>query len=77
MQSHEQITLWKDITAIEITQVADGTRRCGLFLRLPQGAELIVCGSGFNDRTVTVDFHGRLYFVFLQDIYPPDNYNMV
>lgn len=75
MQSSEQITLSKDVTAIEIEPEADGGRRCGLFLRLPKGAELRICGSGFNDRSATVDFHGRLYFVFLQDIYPPDDYD--
>lgn len=63
-----QITLSKNIPAIPLEHVEDGQERLGAILRLPRGAELDICGSGFDGKTVKVFCSGRSYFVFIQDL---------
>ena len=67
-----RITLSKDVAAIQIEASEAGRPRYGLISQLPKGAELIVCGDGFNNRTARVNCHGFHYFVFLQDIEEPE-----
>jgi hypothetical protein len=62
----------KDISAIQIEQTDDGKARLGMLAPIPEGAELEVCGTGFNNRTVKARWRDRFYFVFLQDIQGPD-----
>jgi hypothetical protein len=76
MQLPAKVTLWKDVTAIESQTVQEGGHRCGLFVNIPEGTELTVCGNGFSERTVTVECQGCFYFVFTQDIDLPTSYDL-
>jgi hypothetical protein len=60
--------LTDQISAFEIAYSEDGAERFGLICRLPTGAELEVCGDGFNHRTLKVRYGEQCYFVFLQDL---------
>jgi hypothetical protein len=60
--------LTDQISAFEIAYSEDGAERFGLICRLPAGAELEVCGDGFNHRTLKVRCGRQCYFVFLQDL---------
>ena len=42
-----------------------------MITQLPRGAELQLCGEGFNDRTVRVKWAESFYMVFLQDLEIP------
>jgi hypothetical protein len=62
-------SLSKNIAGIQVLPAADaGEPRLGMITQLPQGAELEVCGEGFNERTVRVRWAEGFYFVFLQDL---------
>lgn len=63
-----QIILSKNIPAIPLEHVEDGREQLGAISRLPRGAQLEVCGSGFDHRTVKVVWSGQHYFVFIQDL---------
>lgn len=76
MQLPVKVTLWKDITAITSQPVQQGRQRCGLFVQIPEGTELVVCGDGFSERTVRVECQGCFYFVFTQDIDSPGSYDL-
>lgn len=76
MQFPAKVTLWKEITALESRSAQKGEHRGGFLVQLPEGMELTVCGDGFSERTVTVECQGCFYFVFLQDIISPDNYDV-
>ena len=69
----EQIfCLAKNVAAIQVLpDEGRDTTRLGMITQLPQGAELAVCGKGFNERTVKVRWAGGMYFVFLQDLESP------
>jgi hypothetical protein len=62
------ITLSKIIAAINVRETEGGHARLGLIAQLPTGAQLEVCGPGFNERTLKVRWEDRLYFVFVQDV---------
>lgn len=72
MQTQRRVTLPKNIAGIHLRIAEDGKSRLGCVSSIPEGAELRVCGSGFNTRTVEVDWNGHFYFVFLQDIESPE-----
>jgi hypothetical protein len=65
-------TLSKPIAAINFHLTETGEPRTGLITQLPKDAAIEVCGGGFNDRTIAVRWKDSLYFVFLQDIEPPE-----
>jgi hypothetical protein len=44
----------------------------GAISHLPEGAELTLCGEGFNATTLKVRWEGQSYFIFAQDIAPAD-----
>lgn len=46
----------------------NGKLRLGTLIRLPDGAEVEICGEGFNDRTAKVRLGGATYYVFLDDL---------
>jgi hypothetical protein len=69
--SPSRITLSKTIAAVNICKGDDGSARMGLIAQLPKGADLEICGEGFNERTLKVRWENQLYFVFSQDIVPP------
>lgn len=60
--------LTRNTSAIESISDLDGNTRLGMILQLPEGAEVRVCGPGFNERTVKVCWEGGFYYVFLEDI---------
>lgn len=68
MSIPSRLTLAKSIAAVQFEPARDGPHQLGLLSQLPRGAELAVCGKGFNERTAKVACHGQFYFVFLQDI---------
>ena len=64
--------LEKNIAAIQVLpDDGRGEPRLGTITQLPYGAELRICGDGFNERTVRVQWAQGTYFVFLQDIEVP------
>jgi hypothetical protein len=64
--------LSKNIRAIQITPEGEGEQAgLGLIIQLPEGAELDVCGNGFDNRTAKVRCNDAFYFVFLEDLEPP------
>ena len=58
----------KDLSAIHIQLAKSGRPRLSKIFKIPQGALLEVCGSGFNVRTVKARYNGDFYFVFQNDI---------
>ena len=56
--------------AIQVIPELDGHVRVGTMLRLPAGTEVRLCGEGFDEKTVKVNWEGNYYYVFLQDIEP-------
>jgi hypothetical protein len=63
----------KNIAAIQVSCTEDGAMGSGgTFSELPEGAQVVISGDGFNSRTVKVEWQSRYYFVFLQDIEAPD-----
>jgi hypothetical protein len=68
MAQSPETTLCKNIAAIQIRPAGNGEEHLGLLSQLPKGAELHICGDGFNSRTVKVEWRGHFYFVFMQDI---------
>jgi len=65
------IILSKKIAAIGAALNEDGKIRMGVISQLPDGANLEVCGDGFNDRTIKVRWQEQFYFVFMQDVEVP------
>jgi hypothetical protein len=64
---------YKNISGIAIEADEAGNARYGLIEELPFGVEVRVIGDGFSDRTVRVQYNGRSYFAFFQDIEEPDS----
>lgn len=64
-----EATLYKKVAAIQI-HARENDKDVGFVSQLPKGAELRICGNGFNTRTVKVEWRGQFYFVFVQDIDP-------
>lgn len=61
--------LSKSISALPLEPEEHGNgARLGLLSQLGPGTKLVVCGEGFDDRTVKVRANGTCYFVFSQDI---------
>ena len=64
--------LGKNIAAIQVLPAESSDEpKLGMITQLPQGAQLHVCGRGFNERTVRVRWADGSYFVFLQDLEAP------
>ena len=61
-------TSHEDIPAFQIVKRENEVARFGRIVRLPVGARLKTCGEGFNERTLTVQYQGSFYFVFIQDL---------
>jgi hypothetical protein len=58
----------KSIAAVQVTYNDDGSEGMGLLTQIPRESTLLVCGEGFNERTVKVNLKGFRYFVFREDI---------
>jgi hypothetical protein len=61
-------SLSKNISAIELNGLENGQARLGPVLQLPSGAQVEVCGDGFNDRMVKIRSNGKYYFAFRSDL---------
>ncbi len=61
-------TLTRNTSAIQAVTEMDGNFRLGTILQLPEGAEVRVCGEGFNERTVKVCWEGGFYYIFTDDL---------
>jgi len=61
-------SLAKNISAIELNGLENGKARLGPVLQLPSGAQIEVCGEGFNDRMVKIRSNGKYYFAFRSDL---------
>ena len=60
-----QWVLKRSIPGMEALFVA-GPSRAGSFLNLPVGAQLLVCGVGFDEHTVKVLWNDKYYFVYTE-----------
>lgn len=56
------------IPAIPVSRASIGGPELGAISHLPEGAELTLCGEGFNQATLKVRWEGQSYFIFAQDI---------
>jgi hypothetical protein len=61
-------TLSRNTSAIQAVTEMDGNSRLGTILQLPEGAEVRVCGEGFNERTIKVCWEGGFYYIFTEDL---------
>lgn len=61
-------SLAKNAPAMQIVPDANGKLRLGTLIRLPDGAEVEVCGEGYNDHTTKVLWEGSTYYVFRDDL---------
>jgi hypothetical protein len=66
--SEQPCALSQEILAMELIPSQKGEMQLGPLSSIPEGADLAICGEGFNDRTAKVRWRGRFYFVFLQDL---------
>ena len=62
--------LAKNAPAIQIVPDENGRLRLGTLIRLPEGAEVEICGEGFDDRTAKVRCGGSTYYLFREDLQP-------
>ncbi len=63
-----RFSLAKNAPAMQVSPDASGKLRLGALVRLPDGAEVQVCGEGFDDRTTKVTWEGSTYYVFRDDL---------
>jgi hypothetical protein len=63
-----QITLSKNTAAIQLERGADGQEQLGTISQLPEGAEIQICGPGFDARTIKVRWCNQYFFMFSQDL---------
>jgi hypothetical protein len=66
------LTLRREITALRLREPLTAAYDSAKFVELPKGAELSVCGAGFNNRTVMIRWQGDSYYVFEQDLVQDD-----
>lgn len=63
-----QYCLAKNAPVMQILPDGNGKLRLGTLVRLPDGAEVKICGEGFDNRTAKVTWEGSTYYVFLDDL---------
>lgn len=61
-------SLPRQISAIPLFHDVAGRVQLGTIVQLPAGAEVELCGDGFDRRTVKVQWGGGFYYVFAEDI---------
>lgn len=63
------VSLSKCISAVRLRQKEDGGgTKLGTFSQLRPGTVVVICGEGFDERTIKVRVEELYYFVFAQDI---------
>ena len=55
----------RKVAALNIGQDSESP---GYLMELPKGAQVEVCGCGYNDRTLRIRLHGEYYIAFAQDL---------
>jgi hypothetical protein len=60
--------LSKAISATELVAVEGCRARLGRIAEIPKGAQLEICGQGFNRRMIKARWGDAFYFVFLRDL---------
>ena len=60
--------LAKNAPAMQIIPDETGKLRLGTLTRLPEEAQVELCGEGFDDRTAKVTWGGSTYYVFRDDL---------
>jgi hypothetical protein len=63
--------LWRNITVIRLVTNQKGDLRYAGISELPKGAEVDLCGMGFNERTVKLRWQGEFFIAFVQDLECP------
>jgi hypothetical protein len=66
--AEQRYSLPDDISAIELIPSAGDELSLGPILRIPGGAEVEYCGTGFDDQTVKIRWRGKCYFAFREDL---------
>lgn len=61
-------TLRNEITALRLCRPPKARYDSAVLSELPKGAALIVCGAGFNHRTIRVNWQNDSYYVFERDL---------
>ena len=64
----KQYSLAKNAPAMQLMPDGTGKLRLSTLIRLPDGAEVKLCGEGYNDRTAKVLWEGATYYVFRDDL---------
>lgn len=62
------VVLARNISAIQLVKKEDGGAKLGFLVQLAAGTKVLLCGDGFNERTVKIRAEGNCYFVFRQDV---------
>jgi len=57
----------KAIDGIEAL-IVEGAARIGSRCELPNGAQLLICGAGFDEHTTKVFWSGHYYFVYTKHL---------
>jgi hypothetical protein len=66
------LTLRNEITALRLCGPPKMKIDSAMFAELPKGAMLVICGAGFNHRTLKVRWQNDTYYVFERDLFPDD-----
>ena len=54
--------------ALQIVTGEDGTAHAGLLMQVALTADFVICGEGFNDKTVKVRLGNQYYVVFREHL---------
>ena len=61
-------TLSEEVPAMQVLPSSETGARLSPALKLPRGANVRVCGAGFDDQTVKVLYEGQCYILFSSDV---------
>lgn len=66
------LTLRNEITALRLCGPPKMKIHSTFLAEIPKGAVLIICGAGFNHRTLRVRWQNDTYYVFERDLFQDD-----
>lgn len=66
--SRPAIVLGSKIAAVRIVSAEEPAGKLGYVVQLQPGSQIVLCGPGFNEKTLTVSLEDDLYYVFRFDI---------
>lgn len=69
--SEKSSKLWKNITVMRLAANQQGDLHDAGLSELPKGAEVDLCGVGFNKRTVKLRWRGEFFIAFVRDLECP------